>query len=213
MKKSIEYIFKLFVKDDKDAYCELRPFMLKPFEFNGKVYATDGEVLISTDKKNIDFIIDNEYDSPNMEKVIPHENISEIIDIEYPIEWFEQFRTEDEFVQECCAECEGAGVIGCLEIGKRVQYDICHRCDEFGYIEVKTGNKIFSNHYVKFKDSCIDIKVFYKLIQVRDFTNKEIELIYYSDEKSAILFRVGIFDVLLMPLLKPSSKMLVLTID
>lgn len=213
MEKSIEYIFKLFVKDDKDAYCELRPFTFKPFEFNGKVYATDGESLILTDKKNIDFIIDNEYDAPNHDKYIPHANISEIINIEQPIEWFEQFITEDEFREELCTECWGAGAIKCLGIGNMVQYDICRRCDEFGYIEVKTGNKTFSNHYVKFKDSCIDIKLFYKLIQVRDFTNKEIELIYYSDEKSAILFRVGIFDVLLMPLLKPSSKMLVLTID
>lgn len=213
MENSIEYIFKLFAEDDKNAYCELRPFTFKPFEFNGKVYATDGEALISIDKKNIDFIIDNEYDSTNMEKVIPHENISEIINIEHPIEWFEQFRTEDEFREECCAECDGAGGIKFLGIGKMVLYDMCDRCDGFGYIEVKTGNKTFSNHYVKFKDSCIDIKLFYKLIQVRDFTNKEIELIYYSDEKSAILFRVGIFDVLLMPLLKPSSKMLVLTID
>lgn len=213
MKNSIEDIFKLFVECDRDACCELRPVLFKPFEFNGKVYASDKNALISTYKKNIDFIIDNEYDSPDMQKVIPHANISEIINIEHPIEWFEQFRTEDEFREECCTECEGVGAIKFLGIGKRVLYDVCDRCDCSGYIEVKTGNKTFSNHYVKFKDSCIDIKLFYKLIQVRDFTNKEIELIYYSDEKSAILFRVGIFDVLLMPLLKPSSKMLVLTID
>lgn len=204
IKTSNEEIFNLFVKDDKDAYCELRPFMLKPFEFNGKVYATDGFALISTDKKNIDFILDNEYEpSRNTEEIIPHENISEIINIEQSLEWFERFKTEDEFEKEYCAECEGHGTTGCLEIEKRIKYDICHRCDGDGYIEVKTGNKIFSNHYVKFKDSCISIKLFYKLIQVRDFTNKEIELIYYSEEKSAILFRVGIFNVLLMPVLLP----------
>ena len=62
-------VFSLFLGEDK-----FRPAMHKPFEINGKVYATDAYTLVRTDKANIDFVLDNEHTPPNCEAVIPEVN-------------------------------------------------------------------------------------------------------------------------------------------
>ncbi len=209
MKTSMEDIFYLFVDKNIEKFLDLRPVMLKPFEFNGKVYATDRHSIISTDKANIDFILDNEYEPINCEKVITKSNTSEIINITQSNDWFEQFKTKDGVKEIECEECLGLGFIECHCCGSNNDCDNCHGT---GYFREKTDNKIFENVLVKLKDAFLDIKLFYKLIRVRDFTKKPIELKHYDGALKAILFRVGIFDVLLMPLCNPSEREPILTI-
>jgi len=157
MKTSMEDIFYLFVDKNIEKFLDLRPVMLKPFEFNGKVYATDRHSIISTDKANIDFILDNEYEPINCEKVIPLPNTSEIIDIEHSSDWFEQFKTKDEVKEIECEECLGLGFIECHCCGSNNDCDDCHGS---GYFREKTDNKIFENVLVKLKDAFLDIKLF-----------------------------------------------------
>jgi hypothetical protein len=209
-KTTMEDIFNLFVeKKPENKFC-LNPVMLKPFHFNGKVYATDRHSIISTDNGNIDFILDNEYEPINCEKVTPKSNTSEIINITQSSDWFEQFKTKYEVKEIECNECEGLGVIECCCCRKENDCDDCHGT---GYFREKTDNKIFEDACIKFKDAFLDIKLFYKLIRVRDFTKKPIELKHYDGAMDAIVFRVGIFDVLLMPLYNPIKRECILTIE
>jgi hypothetical protein len=191
-------VFFLFVGKDK-----FRPAMHKPFEINGKVYATDAYTLVRTDKANIEFFLDNEHNPPNCEGVIPEVNTSLILNITK--EMFETLKTADEYEIAGkdieCKTCEGSG---------EVEWDFehytrdfeCPVCEGAGWEEQKTsrktGGKTFGKCIVKINDACFHIDKFYKLIKVRDILGGEIELISYSKSTSGVLFKIGVCEILLM---------------
>ena len=192
-------VFSLFVGQDR-----FRPEMHKPFEINGKVYATDAHTLIRTDKANIDFEIDNEHTPPNCEAVIPEVNTSLILNITK--EMFEPLKTEDEYEFEGeevdCETCEGSGEVE-WEFKTHASNFECPVCEGSGYSEQKrgekTGRKIFGNCAVKLKGAYFNINIFYTLIKVRDILGGEIELISYSKPTSGFFFKIGVCEILLMP--------------
>jgi len=192
-------VFNLFLRHDK-----LRPVFSNPFEVNGFVYATNGEVLIRTKKENIDFTFKNGCKLPNVESVIP--KINESLILELKNEMFEILKTKDEYKTVGkdveCLTCDGDGKVE-WEFQHYSTRFYCPECKGSGYLEekrkVKTGGKTFGDVVVRFKDSYFDINIFYKLIQVRDFLGGEIELISYSAPNNVSVFKIGICEVLLMP--------------
>lgn len=194
-------VFSLFVGKEKH-----RPVMHKPFEINGKVYATDARTLIRTDKANVDFEIDNEHTPPNCEAIIPEVNTSLILNITK--EMFEPLKTEDEYEFEGedieCETCDGSGEVE-WEFEHYTRDFECPVCDGSGYLEEKrgekTGRKTFGNCAVKLKGAYFNINIFYKLIKVRDVLGGEIELISYSKPTSGFFFKIGVCEILLMPII------------
>jgi len=192
-------VFSLFVGED-----ELRPAMLKPFEINGKVYATDAYTLVRTDKANVEFVLDNEHTPPNCERIIPEVNTSLILNITK--EMFEPLKTADEYEfkgkDNECKTCEGSGKVEWAFEHYTRNFD-CPVCAGDGWEEekkrIKTGKKTFGNCVVKINDAWFHIDKFYKLIKVRDVLGGEIELISYSKSSRGVLFKIGVCEILLMP--------------
>lgn len=194
-------VFSLFIGDDL-----LRPAMHKPFQINGKVYATDGYTLVRTYKTNIDFLLDNKNDPPNCEDVIPEINLNEVLIIEK--EMFEPLKTEDEYEfsgkNVKCETCEGRAQVE-WEFEHYTRDFDCPVCKGSGLSEQKqgrkTGGKAFGNYVVKVKDGYFDVTRFYKLVKVRDILGGDIRLVAYKSNTSPFLFQVGDCEILLMPLI------------
>lgn len=194
-------VFSLFLGEDK-----FRPAMHKPFEINGKVYATDAYTLIRTDKANVDFVLDNEHTPPNCEGVIPKVNTSLILSVTK--EMLEPLKTADEyeFVGKDikCETCEGSGQVE-WEFEHYTRDFYCPVCEGSGWSEKKrgrkTGGKTFGKCVVNIKGAYFHADKFYKLIKVRDILGGEIELINYSKPTSGVLFKVGVCEIFLMPVM------------
>lgn len=195
-----EKIFNLFTGKIKD-----KPVFEKPFEINGKVYATEYHKLIRIDKSLIDFELQPPAgDVPSCEAVIPVPNIS--IPITYNLQAFEALKTEDEFKEVGeyidCKTCDGHGVVD-WEFEHYTKEDDCPVCDGNGYAskpkKVPTGQKTFGTSYVKCGVSYFMANLFYSIIEVAEITQKPIFLIGQPGEKKASLFKVGDFEILLMP--------------
>ena len=198
-------VFSLFVGGD----AKFRPELLKPFEINGKVYATDGIALVRTDKVNIDFVIDNKHKTPNCERVIPEINTSLILSITK--EMLEPLKTDDEIEitgkNIDCKTCDGSGTVEWIYESHIREFD-CPVCEGSGYSEEersrKTGGKTFGHFAVNVKGVYFDIDKFYKLVKAREFIGGEIELISYSTKR--MLFKIGVCEILLMPVIYDESN-------
>lgn len=98
----------MFCGDD-----ELRPAMLLPFEWNGKIYATDAHKLIRCDKSILEFELTNKEKPLNGEAVFPKENCNRILKTK--IEDLEPFKFADDYdtigKDVDCDECDGTGNI------------------------------------------------------------------------------------------------------
>jgi hypothetical protein len=200
-KSPIADILNLFIGND-----DRRPVFNKPFEVNGKVYATDAHVLIRTDKKNIDFIIDNEHLPPKVEQVIPERNLNEILNINK--EMFESLKTADEYEFSGkdidCKTCDGHGEVEWEFEHYTHDFD-CPVCNGSGLSEErrgkKTGGKTFGDSIVKLKDAYFRVRLFYKLIEVKDRAGGDVYLTGYKDKRSGVLFKIGDYEIVIMPLL------------
>lgn len=194
-------VFSLFVGHDA-----LRPAMHKPFEINGKVYATDAYSLVRTDKENIGFILDNEHKPINCEGSISEINMSLVLDITKKM--FEPLKTADEYEflgkDIECETCECSGQVE-WEFEHYTRDFDCPVCEGSGLSEKKrsrkTGGKTFGNFVVKIKDSYFDVSRFYRLVKVRDILGGEIELISYINKRKAAMFKIGVCEILLMPVM------------
>lgn len=200
MKTKLNLIFDLFTNTD-----ELRPVMLKPFELNNKIYATDGFTMIRINKNDCDFEINNELKPPNCEAVIPEENMNIILN--FNKEMFEQYKTEDEYTyidkDIKCPTCYGSGEVE-WEFENYTKDDDCPVCDGTGISEhkepVKTGNKIFKQLYIKLFDCYFDIYKFYRLIEVYKYFGGDIVLTSQINSNTANLFKIGKCEILIMPI-------------
>ena len=197
--------FDLFLGTD-----ELRPEFNNPFEINGFVYATNTHALIRTKKENIDFAFKNECKLPDVESVIPE--INESLFMELKNEMFEILKTEVEYKmvgQDIeCLTCDGSGEVEWEFEHYTKDFD-CPKCHGSGYSaekrKVKTGGKTFDFLNVKLKDSYFNINVFYLLIQAREILGGEIELINYKNQSSHTMFKIGVYEVLLMPIYRQTD--------
>lgn len=193
--KTLRDVFSLF------CVTGTNPVMQLPFEINGKIYATDSYTLIRCNKSDCDFEINNPYTPPNCERVMPLAEIEKVLSIDKST--FEQYKVDvyiDEDVE--CDICNGYGEVE-WEFQGYTKEDECPACDGSGsktkIKSVKTGKKIFGNFHVKLNETYFTINIFYKLIQARDFLGGEITLLYQANSKSAVLFKVGFCEILLMP--------------
>lgn len=192
-------VFKLFV-----GVNESRQVLHKPFEFKDKVYASDKYTLVRIDKKNCDFVLDNEHPPIKCDNIVPSENMNVVLNIDKST--FEKYKTEDEFeyIGENidCSTCEENGTVEWKFERWKKEFD-CPMCDGSGYSQErrsrKTGNKTFGFKLVNMMGVYFDVNKFYKLIKVHELIGCEIVLISKSNPQSAVLFRIGNCEILLMP--------------
>ncbi len=209
-KSGLKQVFALFCTID-----EFRPAYANPFVVNGKAYATDGHSLVRCESDKIDFQIESENKILHIEKVIPEENTSEVVDIDC-IDWA-SLMTEDELVGDGkdveCGHCEGMGTCEDSFLYKKqfysYEYD-CPVCDGSGYEEeegkIPTGDKTFPYAAkVKFKGAYFYAQLFYKLKKVKDLVGGDIKLIYYKSNLNCLMFSVGILEILIMPCTAPDG--------
>ncbi len=200
-KTDIEKAFSLFVGESTS-----RPWMSKPFELDGKIYATDDHALVRTEKKNIDFVLDNEHIAPiTLIDIIPQVNTIEILNISN--EMFEPLKTEDEYEYAGkdieCKTCEGSGQVE-WEFQHYTKELDCPICDGVGLSgkkrKIKTGGKTFGKSLVKVRDAYFDTALFYRLVKVRDILGGDIELISYRGKYPGVMFKIGVCEILIMPM-------------
>ncbi len=192
-------IFNLFVSRE-----DLRPSLLKPFELNNKIYASDAYSLIRMNKEYCDFNITNTETPPNCESVIPQENLNLLLDVNKDL--FEQYRTADEYKlvgkDVECKTCDGYGEVEWEFESYTKDFD-CPVCNGDGYEQstkkVKTGGKTFEEDLVKLKNSYLLIANFYKLMEVKEKLNEPIYLIHQTEPNKSCLFRIGVCEILIMP--------------
>ena len=209
------------------SYDQMRPAMLNPFIVGDKTYATDGYTLVRCNTENIDFEYENKEEPLKVERVIPKINTSQIIDID-SIDWA-SFMNKDEMVGDGsddveCGHCKGEGT--CEESfyykGERytAEYD-CPVCDGSGFEEeekqIPTRNKTFGqNDVVRFKNTYFYATKFYKLKKVKDLIGADVELISHNNQTDSlkpVLFRIGIVEVLIMPMQYSSIDDVIVNID
>jgi excinuclease UvrABC ATPase subunit len=66
---------------------------------------------------------------------------------------------------------------------------------------MKTGNKTFGNFLVKIGKQHTKMYLFYKLLQVQELIGGDIVLTAIFDGAKALMFKVGVCEVLLMPVI------------
>jgi hypothetical protein len=197
-KTKLQEAFSLFYGKDN-----LRPAFDNPLIWKDKVYATDAHVLIIVDKDEIDFEWKNEHKGHDLTTILPTPNISEILNIPD----LEQYKTADELkaIGEDveCLECHGEGEVE-WEYGRWTKDMDCPKCDGDGYeSEAKmmpTGNKTFRDIKVKIKGNYLDIKKFHTILKAQEILGGDIELLYSEIDKGALLFKVGVCNIVVMKL-------------
>jgi hypothetical protein len=216
-KSLISDVFSLFCGLDS-----MRPVMLKPFVVGNKTYATDATVLVRCDNDKIDFEFENNETPLNVEAAIPEINTSEIVDID-DIDWgslMNKGETIGDGNDVECGHCNGDGNYEDSFFYKGRFYDFeyeCPVCNGSGYEEeekqIPTGNKTFGPFdMVKFKNVYFYTTKFYKLKKVKDLIGGNIELISYNEKHKGVMFRISIFEILIMPCMANSDEYVVVKI-
>ena len=194
----LQKAFSLFYGNDK-----LRPSFNNPNIWNDKVYATDAHVLIIVDKDKIDFDWKNEHKGHDLTTILPTPNILEVLNIPD----LEQYKTADELkvIGEDveCSECHGEGEVE-WEYGRWSKDMDCPKCDGEGLESeakmIPTGNKTFRDIKVKIKGNYLDIKKFNTVLKVQEILGGNIELLFSEIDKGALLFKVGVCNIVVMKL-------------
>ncbi len=192
---------------DKDHFEER---FKRPFHDNDKVYATDRHIMIFCDKENIDFEFENSY-TVNASAIVPEPNTSEIIDLDQH-DW-KSLMTADEVEyigkEVECGNCGATGQCDGVEFYKEKKYDYTYECPvcagtgmEETPKEKLTGRKTFEFYdSIKFKNSYFNLRLFYKIKQVRDLLGGDIELVSYTTYDKAVLFKIGYCHIMIMPVM------------
>ena len=200
----LKEVFDIFCGTDPN-----RPVMLAPFVVEDKTYATDAYGLVRCDNDKIDFDFVNNHKPLDVKAAMPKIHTSEIINID--LDWH-SLMTEDETIGDGnnveCGKCKGEGTCDDTVYYKNKRYVVeyeCPVCDGSGLEQeekfTKTGNKTFKGtDLVKLKDAYFYAKNFYRLKKVKDILGAEVELISCNDTKRGFMFKVGVVEVLIMPM-------------
>jgi hypothetical protein len=197
---SLSDVFYLFCHN----YDPTQPVMKTPFEINGYIYATDGHALIRCKKSDCDFEIENAHTPPNCEAVIPTPNTNTVLNIDKSV--FEQYKTADEYESigedRECSICKGRGEVTWKFDCYTKEYD-CPVCSGSGLEaesrSVETGRKTIGNFRVKLNETYLRMDLFYRLVRAQDVLGGDITLLFQSTPTSAVLFKVGFCEILVMP--------------
>lgn len=193
-------LFKMFCGCD-----EIRPAMLLPFEFNGKIYATDTHKLIRCDKSFCEFELTNTHKPLNTESAIPTINCNRIIKTK--LEDFDIFKTEDEFKENGkdikCIECDGDGEVE-WEYEHHTKTDDCPVCDGSGFSSrtklVPNGKKTFPKYaYVTIDGVFFNINILKSIFEAQKMIGDEIISLNIVTKNKPALFKIGNYDFLAMP--------------
>lgn len=118
----------------------------------------------------------------------------------------EQYKTEDEvfYIEGAdCETCSGSGEVE-WSFESYTMEDDCPVCNGGGTKtkkrKVKTGNKTFGNVPINLNGAYFDMRLFYKLFEVREYFGGDIVLLHQSKPTSGHLFKVGFCEILIMPL-------------
>lgn len=178
LQTNLEKVFLIFCeKEDL-----LRPALLKPFEINERVYATDAVSIIRTDKQNIDFEFENKEKTPDAEYVYSKNDFSLSEELIIDERILDELKIEDVYTEGeeiDCPICDGNGEVE-WEFDRWTQEWDCPSCNGSGYSEskerVKTGEKGFGygKYHVKLKEVYFRLEHFYKLIETKNILNEKI---------------------------------------
>lgn len=207
-KTPLKEVFDLFVSTDHK-----QPELKTPFVSKGYVVASNGYILIRVRKEHCNFEIDGKNNGPDMTNVIPKNNRQNIV--KFKDKFFETYKTIDEFenvVNEIeCPTCEGDCLVE-WSFKTWIKYFACPHCSGRGAIqekiEKKTGKKLFDSQKIKIEDTYLRIEDLYKLNKVRSLMGgSNIELVSLnSGDNSGVMFKIGICEVLIMPLKQLPSE-------
>jgi ssDNA-binding Zn-finger/Zn-ribbon topoisomerase 1 len=189
-KTKTEEIFSLFVGDEE---MDDRLWMNEPFEVNGKIYATNGSILIRTDKEYCDFIVENKYNLPeNLEENLPKPNMVKILKFEDSV--FDEFKYYEGKNVEC-TNCDSKGMVIWEHKEHKKKFN-CPECNGSGYIQRR---KTFSyTTLVKTQGYYFNMKLFYKIVQVRKLVGEEILITYFLPSQDRLMVKIGDFEILIM---------------
>lgn len=205
--KTIEEILYTFCADREQK----NEVFYTPFEQNGYIYATDGNILIKISKS----ITTNKYqyrDKPNCQSVFVPCKQKMVIKISELRNKISKADLIDEVIQIGkdveCKECDGYGEVE-WEYKTHTKYFDCPVCDGSGYKEQKqekqTGNKIHDPYFkVNIIDRHFQLRYIDKVINIAEFIGDgNITLKYNANKISEqIIFIINEnIDILLMPTL------------
>lgn len=195
-------LFKIFCGTD-----EIRPKMLLPFEFDGKIYATDAHKLIRCDKSILEFELTNTYPPLNCASVIPKTNCNRVVKTKF--EDFDIFKTADAFDKFGedikCNECDGEGEVE-WDYKNHSKTDDCPICSGSGYSSevrfVKNGKKTFENlAYLTVDGVFFNINVFKSIFEAQKIIGDEIVSLNICTKTNPALFKIGNYEFVIMPIL------------
>ena len=205
----MEEIFRLFCAEN-----ELREVMKNPFhDENGRsVTATNGYCLIRCDKELVDFEVNNTFKAYNSDEVFQPFNLSKVINIDESV--FEPYKTTKEFKRVgedvVCRECKGEGEV-MWEYERWEREFECPLCEGSGCESEKksvpTGRMIVGfNQIIKFGDAYFNYGVFSKLIEAQKLIGSEIVLLNTPIAQKAACFKIGVYEILIMPTIKSDDN-------
>lgn len=192
----------MFCGDD-----ELRPAMLLPFEYNGKIYATDAHKLIRCDKSILEFELTNKEKALNGESVFPKENCNRILKTK--IEDLEPFKFADDYdtigKDVDCDECDGTGTVEWNYKHYEEEYD-CPKCDGSGLSSgsrlVPNGKKTFDKiAYLAIDGVFFNINLFISLFEAQKIIGGDIISLNVVEPRKPSLFKISNYEFIFMPIL------------
>ena len=193
-------LFKMFCGND-----EIRPAMLLPFEWNGKICATDAHKLIRCDKAFLEFELTNPHKGLNTDAAIPKITCNRIV--ANKLEDFEVFKTADELVKNGkdieCVECDGDGEVE-WEYGRHTKTDECPVCDGSGYSSesrlVPNGKKTFEKDaYLTIDGVFFNVNIFIVVFEAQKIIGEDIISLNKVEKNKPALFKIGNYELLIMP--------------
>lgn len=193
-------LFKMFCGDDM-----IRPAMMLPFEWDGKIYATDAHKLIRCDKSYLEFELNNPHKPLNADKCIPQITCNRIVATK--LEDFDIFKTEDDFDKigedEDCLECEGDGEVE-WEYKHHTKTDDCPICNGSGLSYesrlVKNGKKTFDKYsFVKIDNVYFNINILIPIFEAQKMIGGELISLNTVENYKPAFFKIGNYEFLIMP--------------
>ena len=193
-------IFKMFCGND-----EIRPAMLLPFNYKGKVCATDAHILIRCNESDCEFELDNPHKPLNTEAAFPSFDSERIV--LNKLSDFDKFKIEDELVKQGkdidCNECDGDGEVE-WEYRHYNRTDECPVCNGSGFSSesrlIPNGKKTFNKYaYVSIDGVYFNVNLLVKIFEVHELLGGELISLNIVQKNKPAAFRLGIYEFLIMP--------------